>query len=141
MYVLDCDSRPIQKERFQFSLYLITVILIILSFVSTYMDKRVFDVFITFDLIFGILQIASLTLFVLYGESAYDNRVLMIFNLIIWMINNIFSFFTYKNSQNFDFLGLCVFFRIGRIFSACICMISQARWINLGIKRNNALIK
>ena len=127
MYVSKCYSRPRQKERFQFSLYLITIVLIILSFVLTYIDKTVFDVFIILDLIFGILQIASLTLFVLYGESACDNRILLFFNLIIWMINNIFSFFAYKNSQNFDFLGLCVFFRIGRIFSACICMISQAR--------------
>ena len=84
-----------------------------MSFALTFADKRVFDVYIIIDLIFELLQIFTFTLN--FRFLSYENSHIYYINYGLYYFNNVFSFFTYKNSQYFDFLYICIFIRVCKI--------------------------
>ena len=108
------DDYPRLEQRFIVSLYIISVALIILCTTLTFADKRTFDAFNIIDLTFESLQIIILTINFCFLSS---NDLLAVINGILFLFNTVFSFFAYWNSEKFDFLGICIFIRIIKIFT------------------------
>ena len=95
-----------------------------MSFALTFADKRVFDVYIIIDLIFELLQIFTFTLN--FRFLSYENSHIYYINYGLYYFNNVFSFFTYKNSQYFDFLYICIFIRVLKIILIPPLLIMQS---------------
>ena len=108
--------------------YLMSVTFTILSTVLTLIDKREIDSINIADIIFESLLILSLTISFIFIYK-FNKTLLFVFIGIIsllWLVTGVLGFFTYKNSDNKDFFGICIFLRILRII--CVSLF----WGNLG---------
>ena len=119
------EESPKILERIRFSSYIVVVSFSIIRWVLTYIDKKMFDFIIIFDLILSIILIISLTIsiFFIKGDFRTTSVVIFIsvFNFILIVGNTVEAFFTYKNSRYTDFQGICIFIIILRLFIAGIC--------------------
>ena len=97
--------------------YLISLTFTILSTVLTLIDKREVDRIIVADMIFESLLVISLTLNFIF-VYIFKKTILgftLVMTSLLWLVTGVLCFFTYTNSENKDFFGICLLLRIARI--------------------------
>ena len=120
------EESPTFLEKIRISSYIIVVSFSIIRWILTYIDKKMFDFIIIFDLIISILLIISLTISIFIIENeGFGPRAsflfIFVFNFVLIVGNTVEAFFTYKNSRYTDFQGICIFIIIMRLFIAVGC--------------------
>ena len=108
-------------RRLVYILFLISSIFSILSTVLSIIDKEEIDKYIIIDIVLGSTLILLLAFGVIFVNESVMEPFLYV-TIVIWMANNVMSFFTYKNPNKKDFLGVCIFLRVIRIISVFLCM-------------------
>ena len=111
------EVNPIKlTTRLKWSLYIISLVISLLRFILTYIDKRKLEIVFNLDLIYGSLLIISNTVTV-FAKNFILKGLCFIANGFFLFTDTMISFFSYQDSLNRDFFSICLFFIIVRIFS------------------------
>ena len=127
---LEREESPKLLEKVRLSSYIVVVSFSIIRWILTYIDKKMFDFIMIFDIIISILLIISLSIFVFIfkdedsGLNAFF-YIIFVINFVLIVGNTVEAFFTYKNSRYTDFQDVCIFIIIMRLLIAIACNISN----------------
>ena len=113
---MDVKNQPTRFNILEISSYSLTVLFSIMIIILSYVDKKIFDAYIIINLVFSITQIIILSV-TLFLKDLEKNFGLLPANAILLMINMITPFLTYINSIKDDFMYVCGFMAITKLFS------------------------
>ena len=132
---MDVNNQPTRFNTFEISSYSLSVLFAIMIIILSYIDKKKFDAFIIINLIFSVTQIIILSV-TLFLEDLEKHFGLLPANIILLMANIITPFLTYVNSIKDDFMYVCTFMAITKIFSGIAFIVYSFTLKLIGDKTN-----
>ena len=102
--------------KLKWSLFIISLIISLIRYILTYIDKREFEGVFVLDLVYGSLLILSIILTVFANKTIIKVGCFLSTGFFLFF-DTIISFFSYSDSFNRDYFSICLFIIIIRIFT------------------------